>query len=210
MCRFQGAANEGDKRATTGSYSPQKFLEENPASNLVKCDQKSEGFVMPKRGRPRKLGAFEACSFFKALMQHASFVDVELLVTDRGLIVEELSAPTICRLLGQTGIRLNRNTLPDSGGPERSVAIRANKWEQPVETRCQGTSPVSGILWRILTGKGLMAFMLTADDSAETVVRVARAAAGRLGSRKRRVVTNHAGLEGALRADLKGWRIDAG
>ena len=162
------------------------------------------------RGRPRKLGTFEIYGLFKALMQRASFVDVELLVTDRGLIVEELSAPTIRRLLDQTGIRLNRNTLPDPGGPERSVMIRASKWEQPVETRRQWTSPASGILWRILTGKGVMAFMLTADDSAESLALVARAAAGRLGSRKRRIVTNHAALEGALRADLKGWRIDAG
>lgn len=161
------------------------------------------------RGRHRKLGPFELSRFFDSLSERSSFVDVGMLVRDRGLIVDSLSVPTVHRLLEKAGIRLNRDELPDPGGPARSVLISASKWVQPVETRCQGGIPVSGILWRILTGKGLMALMLTADDSAETVLRVARAASGRLGSRKRRVVTNHSGLENALRSELKGWRIDA-
>lgn len=164
---------------------------------------------MLARGRPRKLGSFEISSFFRELIGHASFVDVEALVTDRKLIVEELSVPTIHRLLDGTGIGVKKDELPNPGGPERCVLIRVSKWKQPAETRHQGRDSASGFLWRILTGKGLMAFMLTADDAAETVLRVARAATGRLGSRKRRVLTNHAGLAGALRSELKGWRIEA-
>ena len=164
---------------------------------------------MPRRGRRRILGQFELSGFFEKLRERDSFVDVRMLVSDRDLIVERLSKPTIHRLLEQTGIRVSRDKLPDPGGSARSVIIHASKWEQPVETRCQGRSPVSGFLWRILTGKGLMAFMLTEDDSANSVERVARAAASRLKSRKRRVVSNHSGLRKALQSELNGWRIDA-
>ena len=163
---------------------------------------------MAGRGRPNKLGCFEATTFFMKVLEYTSFLDVKMLIKKQGLIVERMSRPTIHRLLGKWGMRVSREELPPPSGPARIVMIWMSKWEQPAETRDQGMPMISGVLWRILTGKGLMAFMLTKDGSSETAARVALAAAASLGSRKRKILTNDPGLKLALQTQKKGWPID--
>jgi len=59
----------------------------------------------------------------------------------------------------------------------------------------------------MVTGKGLMAFMLTLDDSAASVAKVAAAVVDKLSNRKRAVATNHQKLMEALQLKLPKWGI---
>lgn len=88
------------------------------------------------------------------------------------------------------------------------MTIRWSKWRQPGETRYGSKAPVSGCLWQVLTGKGMKAFMLTADDSRETVAKVAEKLEAWLGNRKRAIATNHKVLAEALRSEFHGWGIE--
>lgn len=163
---------------------------------------------MVGRGRPRKSGAFEETSCFQRLIERGDFLTVYDLVGDRSLLVEPLSAVSVRRYLRAWGIRSEDDQRPDAGGSDRTITVRWSKWQQPEETRYGFQAPVSGCLWRILTGSGLKAFLLTADDSWETVAKVAERLQAWLGNRKRAVITNHRVLAEALRSELCGWEIE--
>lgn len=153
------------------------------------------------------IGAFEATGFVNALLQSKSFVTLQRLGIDRGLIVDRLSVPTLRAYLNEWGLGMEGSERPDSGGPCRNVTVRAGRWTQPDGVTQRGDVPISGVLWQILTGKGLMAFMLTVDDSSEAVAMVADRLIPRLGNRKRTVATNHQALALILRTKLAGWNI---
>ena len=87
--------------------------------------------------------------------------------------------------------------------------IQWTEWMQPDATRRSSENPLPGHLWRILTAKGMKAFMLTPDASQTAVKDVAKGTVRFLGNRKRTVVTNHRELADALREELKGWKIEA-
>lgn len=127
---------------------------------------------------------------------------------ERGLIVEKLSIPTIKAYLKKWGLGVERAKLPESGGLTRNVTVRAGEWLQPEVIIRPKAVPISGVLWQILTGKGLMAFTLTNDDSPKTVAKVADNLIPKLGKRKRTVITNHQALADMLGKELKGWRIE--
>lgn len=163
---------------------------------------------MAVRGRPRVSGAFEETSCFQRLIERGCFLTVDDLVSDRSLLVEPLSAVSVRRRLRSWGIRSGDDQPPDAGGSARTITVRWSKWQQPEETRYGSKAPVSGCLWQILTGSGLKAFLLTADDSRETVAKVAERLQAWLGNRKRTVVTNHRVMAEALRSELCGWVIE--
>lgn len=88
------------------------------------------------------------------------------------------------------------------------MAINVSEWIQPAETVDQGSTPLRGTIWRLLSGRGIEGFMLTADDSGEVVENVASAVVDCIKKkRKRHLMTNHRGLAVALHGKLKGWNV---
>lgn len=159
------------------------------------------------KGRPRKIGPFEETDCLKRIVESGRLVDVKELMKNRGLLPEPLSKPTIRRILQRMELQAANKGQVTTGGPSRSVTIRAMTWEQPSETTEAGNSPLVGVLWQMVTGKGVMAFMLTKDSSAASVSQVADALIARVGSRKRNMVTDNPMLFENLRSKLPSWRI---
>ena len=87
------------------------------------------------------------------------------------------------------------------------MIIHVTQWIQPPETTETGSSPLRGTIWRLLSGRGVEGFMLTAVDSDEAVENVAAAMTERLKSRKRELRTNHPGLATALSSKLPKWQV---
>ena len=162
---------------------------------------------MAQRGRKPKIGSFEVSNFFTKLMEHGSFVDVDMLSKNLSFLAEPLSPATIRRLLKKWGMQVDSDKLTQFGGPTRNVIIHVSDWVQPSETRHPSRALVSGVIWILLNGKG-MAFMLTADGRPETAWRVALVAVAKLKSRKRRVFTNHSELQSALKSQMNKWIIE--
>ena len=141
------------------------------------------------RGRPRKLPCFNETEILKLLLDHKVLHDwksVKKLI--RRQSGEDLSHKSVFRLLGRWG--LNHRT----GGLRGRVLLSGEPWQQPMDSVEDRAIPLEGMLWRIVSGRGVEAIMLTAGESEEELKQVADAAGKWNTGRRTCLKTDHAGL----------------
>lgn len=168
--------------ATAAEFARKDNLPGTEEKRLVKSRAGS-------RGRPRKLPCFNETQILKLLFGENGFQDwesvKELIRRQSG---EDLSRKSVFRLLGRWGI--NHRT----GSQRGRILLLGGPWQQPMDTVDGRAAPLEGMLWRIVSGRGVEAFMLTAGESEEELKRVASAVVDwREGSRKP-LETGHPGL----------------
>ena len=156
------------------------------------------------KGSPRKLGPFEETEYFKLLLNAPGFQDPKTMMNPTSGSVESMSKSTAERNLRRWGIVANAEMRPVPNQSNRTLHLWRLEWKQPENTVQGGETALQGILWLLVTGKGLKGFMLTADDAGDTLGKVATAALEKLKGRKRQLRTNHSGL---AEVNLPGWRI---
>lgn len=182
--------------ATAAEFARKDNLPGTEEKRLVKSRAGS-------RGRPRKLHCFNETQILKLLFGENGFQDwesvKELIRRQSG---EDLSRKSVFRLLGRWGI--NHRT----GSQRGRILLLGGPWQQPMDTVDGRAAPLEGMLWRIVSGRGVEAFMLTSENSAAAAGKVAAAAVGCFKNRKRELRTNNPYLAESLRGKLKGWRVD--
>lgn len=111
--------------------------------------------------------------------------------------IDDVGARSVSRILRRWDLVCNEKS------PSGNIAIIARDWKEPSESVASNTEPHKGILWQKNSGRGTEAFMITRDDSPETVNTVAAEIAPRLEKNRNRILyTNHERLAAALQALL--------
>jgi len=162
---------------------------------------------LSRKGTPRILGAFEETSYMETLFTQSGFQDSKTMISPASGLIEEMSKITAERNLRRWGIVADAGLRPAPSQRDRTLHLWRQSWEQPKETICSNNPPLRGTMWLMVTGKGLKGFMLTADESDDSVRKVANAALEKLGDRKRQLRTNHPGLASVLQDKLPGWHV---
>lgn len=160
-----------------------------------------------RKGSPRKLGTFEETEYLKTLFTQAGFQDPKIMTKPASGLIEKISKSTAERNLRRWGIVADAGLRPAPSQRDRTLHLWRQSWEQPEETICGDNPPLRGTMWLMVTGKGLKGFMLTADESDDSVGKVANAALEKLRDRKRQLRTNHLGLTSVLQDKLPGWHV---
>ena len=116
---------------------------------------------------------------------------------------ENLSRRSICRLLQRWGLNIQEKI------PAGVVTVRAKNWRQPPETQHLEIRPVEGVLWQLISGRGVEGFMLTGSKSAGDLERVAAGVVKKLKGRWRKLRTNDERFAEVLGSKLPNYVISS-
>jgi hypothetical protein len=162
---------------------------------------------LARKGSPRKMGAFEETTYMETLFTQSGFQDPKIMTKPASGLIEKMSKSSAERNLRRWGIVADAGLRPAPSQRDRTLHLWRQSWEQPEETICGDNPPLGGTMWLMVTGKGLKGFMLTVDESDDSVGKVAKAALEKLRDRKRQLRTNHPGLASVLKDNLPGWHV---
>lgn len=127
------------------------------------------------KGAQRSLGRYQETQSLNYLLTTAEFQSLDSIC---GYVQAEheitISVRTAQRWLQRWGIAVNARWPQDLGKDGRPLLLWRRKWCQPDDTVYESTPPLQGILWLLITRKGMKGFMLT-DDSDKAISRVVTA-----------------------------------
>jgi len=150
-------------------------------------------------GRPRKLEPFNESAILELLIANKRFQDWK--------DVRDCIRKQIAEVGRRSALRyLRRWELASDSKPSSvSLSLQVAEWVQPANTVDKGNSQQRGMIWRLISGRGMERFMFTTDESS-----VATQLAKNLKSRKKELWTNHKRLAEILRNILSDWTIEFG
>ncbi len=120
----------------------------------------------PEMGRPRKLSPYnetEVMTLLKSTTESRDWREIEEIIWRQS--GDRVDKRSIYRLMKRWGLILSERS------PAAGMYLMASKWTQPPET-IYG-SGLHAIIWRLLSGRGMEAFMFTDDQSVTACEAVA-------------------------------------
>lgn len=157
------------------------------------------------KGEQRKLGPFEETNLLGQLLGKVQFHSLATIKKYLETIYAmKFSARNAPRLLLRWGIAVNARWHQDLGKGGRPLLLWRREWRQPEDTVYQSKPPHVGILWLLITRKGMKGFMLT-DDSDDALSRVIAALETTMTPR-RRLLTNCQKFAEAAKSHAS-WRV---
>lgn len=155
------------------------------------------GWSRPKKGgvgRPQQLPPFNETAILRTLVESSGMQDwrsVRELVSQQS--GDRLSRRSVFRYLRRWGLGDATRELPAT-----DLVVVVREWEQPAKTLHAKATPLTGILWCVLSARGCEGFSLTGIDLGRSPERVAKALHEKFKGTRRTLRTDHPDLERLL------------